>query len=421
MANIQAPKGTHDILPSEIYKWQFVENLFYNICRRFGYYEIRLPVFEYTELFQRGVGDTTDIVQKEMYTFEDKGGRSITLRPEGTASVVRSYIENGMASLPPPVKLFYNISAYRYEKMAKGRYREFHQFGVEAFGSKEPQIDVEVISLVHHFLDTLGIKEVKLNLNSIGCPVCRKDYNEKLRVFLEPKVPHLCDTCKTRFVKNPLRIIDCKDNRCKAHVQAAPALLDNVCSECKTHFDCVCSGLDSLKIPYSIDKGIVRGLDYYTKTVFEFISEHVGTQGTVLGGGRYDGLVEECGGVTTPGVGFAMGVERLLMVIESQGITIPKPTPVEIYIANIGPETNDFVTNLVFKLRVLGIPAERDLLARSVKAQMKYADKIGAKYTIVIGSTEMESNECVLKNMKTGNQQNISLDNISQILLCENT
>lgn len=412
----QAPKGTHDILPKDIYKWQYVENVFYDICKRFGYYEIRFPVFEHTELFQRGVGDTTDIVQKEMYTFDDKGGRSITLRPEGTAGVVRSYIENGMGSLPSPVKLYYNITAYRYEKMAKGRFREFHQFGVEALGSQSPDIDVEVISLVDLFYKELGINQIKLIINSIGCPCCRKEYNEKLKDFLKPNLNNLCTTCQTRYTRNPLRIIDCKEEKCQNIVKDAPSLLDNVCEECRSHFDQVCSGLTSLNIAYQVDKNIVRGLDYYTKTVFEFVSEHVGTQGTVCGGGRYDGLLEECGGSPTPAIGFAMGVERLLMVLESQAIEPLKPEPMDLFVANIGAETSDFSSALVYKLRAFGIHAERDVLGRSLKAQMKYADKMNAKYTIVIGTNEMESGKGILKDMSDGTQTEIKFDELESKL-----
>ena len=334
--SIQAPKGTRDILPEDINQWNFVEKEFALVCKRFGYKEIRIPVFEHTELFQRGVGDTTDVVQKEMYTFEDKGGRSITLRPEGTAGVVRSYIEHGMASLPQPVKLFYQITAYRYENVQKGRYREFHQFGVELLGAADPAADVEVISILSLFFKGLGIKNLKLNLNSIGCPKCRSAYNELLKSYLADKIGDMCDTCKTRYERNPMRIIDCKENSCKKNLIDAPALLDHICDDCREHFDSVTKKLEAIDIHYDIDKNIVRGLDYYTRTVFEFVSENIGTQGTVCGGGRYDGLVEACGGAPAPGIGFALGVERLLLEMNSQGIEFPMPEAPDIYIGAIG-------------------------------------------------------------------------------------
>ncbi|KNY28108.1 histidine--tRNA ligase [Pseudobacteroides cellulosolvens] len=408
----QTPKGTKDILPIESYKWQYVESQIAKVCANFGYKEIRTPVFEHTELFQRGVGDTTDIVQKEMYTFLDKGNRSISLRPEGTAGVVRSYIENGMSSLPQPVKLYYIISAYRYEKMAKGRYREFHQFGVETFGSKGPSIDVEIISLIKQLFDSLGLKDVGLNINSIGCPICRKEYNQKLMDYFRPSLDKLCGLCNNRFERNPLRIIDCKEEKCKTITAGAPAILDNLCEECSTHFEGLKKGLDNLGIVYNVDKNIVRGLDYYTKTVFEFISENVGTQGTICGGGRYDGLVQACGGPSTPAVGFAIGIERLLMEMESQGVPIPPQKEIEIYIATIGETSDTYAEKLIYDLRKRQIPAEKDLLQKSLKAQMKYADKLGAKYTVVLGDDEVKNNRAVLKNMKNGEQAEIALDNI---------
>ena len=412
----KAPKGTKDILPSEVYKWQYIEKRIAELCNSFGYKEIRIPVFEHTELFQRGVGDTTDIVQKEMYTFQDKGGRSITLRPEGTAGVVRSYIENGMASLPMPIKLYYNITAYRYENVQKGRYREFHQFGVECFGSNGPLVDVEIISMLNMFLDRLGIKDVELNINSIGCPKCRSEYNKKLLEYFKPNLGNLCGTCQSRYERNPLRIIDCKEEKCKVYTKDAPALLDNLCEECKEHFEGLKEGLENLGIKYNIDKTIVRGLDYYTKTVFEFVSKNIGAQGTVCGGGRYDGLIKECGGADTPGIGFAIGLERLLMVMESQGIEIPKPNPIDVYIATIGEKAQKYAQKLVYKIRQEGFSAETDLMGRSVKAQMKYADKLGAVYSLVIGDDEVDSNKAVLKNMLTGETKDISLDTLIERL-----
>ena len=409
---VQSPKGTRDILPSEVYKWQYVEKVIADICKSFGYKEIRTPVIEHTELFERGVGDSTDIVQKEMYTFLDKGGRSITLRPEGTAGVVRSYIQNGMSSLPQPVKLYYNISAYRYENVQKGRYREFHQFGVEAFGAKGPGIDAEAISILNILFIKLGIKGVGLRINSIGCPVCRKEYNNRLKEYLRPILDNLCDNCKERFERNPLRIIDCKEEKCREYTRHAPALVENLCDDCGSHFEGLKSELRNMGIDFVVDKNIVRGLDYYTKTVFEFVSDNVGTQGTICGGGRYDGLVELFGGPPTPGVGFALGMERLFMEIESQNISIPEPEGVDIFVATVGENADRFAQKLVYELRLHNINAEKNLMPRNIRAQMKYADKIGASFTVVLGDNEIETNRAALKNMKTGEEKIVSLDTI---------
>lgn len=410
--SIQTPKGTRDILPEDINKWNYVEKEFAVICKKFGYHEIRIPVFEYTELFQRGVGDTTDIVQKEMYTFNDKGGRSLTLRPEGTASVVRSFIEHGMSSQPQPVKLFYQITAYRYEQVQQGRYREFHQFGAELLGAANPAADVEIISLLSLFFQRLHVENLKLYLNSIGCPECRNAYNQLLKDYLADKIQGMCDTCKTRLDRNPMRILDCKEERCKGHIMHAPALLDNVCDDCRTHFESVIRKLDIMGIPYGIDKNIVRGLDYYTKTVFEFVSENIGTKGTVCGGGRYDGLVEEIGGKPTPGIGFALGVERLLLEMDSQGVVFPQAEAPDIYIGSIGEKAEMVVEKLTWQLRSKRISCIKDIMGRSVKAQMKYADKLGVRYSLILGDNEIESNKARLKDMKTGETKDISLDTL---------
>jgi len=411
----KAPKGTRDILPADSYKWQYIENLMSNTAELFGYKEIRTPVFEHTELFQRGVGDTTDIVQKEMYTFLDKGDRSITLRPEGTAGVVRSYIEHGMSSLPQPVKVYYNITAYRYENVQKGRYREFHQFGVEAFGAKGPQIDAEIISMLSLIFEKLGLKQIRLNINSIGCPVCRKEYNQKLKEFLKPNIEKFCATCRDRYERNPLRIIDCKEEKCKEYTKDVPYLIDNLCDECRSHFEGLKRELSVLGIPYTVDNRIVRGLDYYTKTVFEFVSDSIGAQGTVCGGGRYDGLVEECGGKPTPGIGFALGIERLLLQIESEGIELPKRQKTSVFIASIGQTADEYAAKIVFELRKANIFAEKDTAGRSLKAQMKYADKMGADYVIVLGDDEIANKSAIIKNMKTGEQSTINISDIKEI------
>ncbi len=408
----QAPKGTKDILPEDIHRWHFVESLFAETCGRFGYREIRIPVFEHTELFQRGVGDTTDIVQKEMYTFTDKGGRSITLRPEGTAGVVRSFIEHGMASQPQPVKLFYRITAYRYENVQKGRYREFNQFGAELLGAAAPAADAEIISMLALFFKKLGIGDLSLNLNSIGCPECRKVYNEKLKAYLADKIDGMCELCKDRINRNPMRILDCKEERCRAAVKDAPSLLDHICEDCREHFDSLTRRLDAIGIAYAIDRGIVRGLDYYTRTVFEFVSKNIGTQGTVCGGGRYDGLVEACGGAPTPGIGFALGAERLLLELQSRGIQLPGEVQPELYLGAIGAEAEGVCEKLAWQLREKGVYCVKDIMSRSAKAQMKYADKVGAHYALILGDNEIESNKASLRNMKTGESKDISLDSL---------
>ncbi len=413
----QAPKGTNDILPDEIYRWHHVERAFALLCKQFGYREIRVPVFEHTELFQRGVGETTDIVQKEMYTFIDKGGRSLTLRPEGTAGVVRSYIEHGMASSAQPVKLCYNITAYRYEKMQKGRYREFHQFGVEMFGAADSAADAEIISLLALFFERLGIRNLSLNLNSIGCPECRGVYNGLLKTFLTERLENLCTTCQERYQRNPMRVLDCKETACRNQTREAPALLDHLCGDCRTHFDELLRKLDAMQISYAIDKGIVRGLDYYTRTVFEFVSRNIGTQGTVCGGGRYDGLMEACGGPKMPGIGFGLGVERLLMEMESQGIESPAPDTSVIYLGSIGEKAADAVESLCWEMRRKGISCYKDVMGRSVKAQMKYADKLHTRYTMILGDTEIESGRAALRDMRTGESKDISLDSLTDRLM----
>lgn len=413
---IQKPKGTKDILPDEVYKWQYIESKIKDIFENAGMKEIRVPVFEHTELFSRGVGETTDVVQKEMYTFEDKGGRSITLRPEGTAGVVRSYIENGMASRPTPIKLWYEMAMYRYENVQKGRLREFRQIGTEVFGTSSYLADVEAIMLGVKIFEELNIPNIKLNLNSIGCPECRRKYQEALREFIRPNLEKYCDTCKTRFEKNPMRILDCKEKKCKEMNQGAPIILDYLCDDCREHFDKVKKMLTDLGVEFEIDAGIVRGLDYYTRTVFEFVSEDDGL--TVLGGGRYDGLVKEVGGQDTPAVGFAMGAERLLEVFERYNKGIVEPKTMDLYVANIGEKANEFATELVLKLRDKGIFVEKDICERSLKAQFKYADKNNVKFVLTLGDDEVETKKAKIKNMKTGEEIEVELkpENILEIV-----
>ncbi len=409
----KAPRGTNDIFYPKSNLWQYLESKMRSVCNRFGYTEIITPTFEHTELFLRGVGDTTDVVEKQMYTFTDKGERSITLRPEGTASVARAFIERNMYANPLPVKQFYIIPCFRYEKPQAGRLREFHQFGVEVFGSQSPTIDAEIISLVHLLLEEIGLKSVTLNINSIGCPTCRKAYNEKLIAYFKEHYDTLCDTCKSRLERNPLRILDCKSPICGELAKDAPKLIDHICEECSTHFEGVKNRLDALNIPYKINPDIVRGLDYYTKTVFEFVAEDIGAQSTVCGGGRYDGLVQELGGPETPGIGFAMGIERLILTLESKNAQFDTEINPDIYISSIGDVADLEAEKLVYQLRSGGLYAEKDRIGRSLKAQMKYADKIGATYTMVLGDTEVEAQSAELKNMQTGEKETVAFENLA--------
>ncbi len=406
----KAIKGTKDVLPKEAYKNQYIEATAIDIASKFGYKEIRTPVFEHTELFQRGVGDTTDVVQKEMYTFDDKGGRSITLRPEGTAGAVRSFLENGLCNEALPQKVCYLISCYRYEKPQAGRLREFHQFGVECFGTESPLADAEIISLAKTFFDTLGIKDLSLEINSIGCPKCRAEYHKALKEYFSSRKDELCDTCKGRLDRNPMRILDCKSPICHEIAEGAPVVIDYLCDECKEHFEKVQKYLDAQNIEYTINPQIVRGLDYYTKTVFEFVSNSIGAQGTVCGGGRYDGLVEELGGQHTPSLGFALGLERLMLLMEAQNCEFPEEEKPDLFIVALGEKATLKAVEIAKDMREEGFSALLDLNQRSVRAQMKYADKLGAKFNVVIGDNEVDSKIAKLKNMQTGEETEINLD-----------
>lgn len=410
----KAPRGTNDILPRDAAKWQYIEEKVKRICKSYGFGEIRTPVFEHTELFERGVGDTTDVVQKEMYTFLDKGERSITLRPEGTAGAARAFLEHNMYAEALPSKLFYNITCYRYEKPQAGRLREFHQFGAECYGAKGPAADAEIIQLAYAVLQELGIPGIKLNINSIGCPECRKKYNEVLREYFKDHLDTLCATCNSRYEKNPLRILDCKSSVCKSIGEKAPMLLDYICPECSEHFETLKKYLEASGIEYSVDPTIVRGLDYYTKTVFEFKTELPGTQGTVCGGGRYDGLIEELGGNSIPGIGFAMGVERIILAMENAGVMPEFNDAPDLFVATIGDKADVYSMGYINTLRKKGVNVIRDYLGRSLKAQMKYADKMGAVYTLVLGDTEIEENSAKLKNMQTGEEVLLCLDNVAE-------
>ena len=410
-------KGTQDTLPSESYKIQFVEQSVLEIAKNYGYKEIRVPVFEHTELFQRGVGDTTDVVQKEMYTFDDKGGRSITLRPEGTAGVVRSYIEHGLFNEAQPQKVCYLISCYRYEKPQAGRLREFHQFGCECFGTASPAADAELISLVNDIFAFLDVKNLKIQINSIGCPECRKHYHEALQKYFESKKEELCPTCLGRLERNPMRILDCKSPVCSDIAKDAPKVTDYLCDECSDHFEKTQKYLDTMGIDYEVNPSIVRGLDYYTKTVFEFVSTEIGAQGTVCGGGRYDGLVEEIGGNHTPALGFAMGMERLLLLMQAQGIEFPPEAKCDLYIASMGENATLKASQIASDIRGNGMHAQFDIVGRSVKAQMKYANKIGAAYTVVLGDSEIEAGVAKVKNMADGSETEMNIDDIAEEIM----
>ena len=409
---INIPKGTKDVLPSQSYKWQYVEAAAREVARTYNLSEIRTPTFEYTELFSRGVGETTDVVNKEMYTFEDKGGRSITLKPEGTAGAARLFIENGLASSPLPLKAYYIIPAFRYERPQAGRLREFHQFGIEVFGSDGYYTDAEVILAASLFLERLGVK-TRLELNSIGCPECRAEYNKALKEYFRPHLSDMCETCRSRFDKNPLRMLDCKEEGCKKFTADAPAILDYLCPDCKAHFEGVKRLLTAEGVEFTVNPRIVRGLDYYTRTVFEFVSDRIGAQGTVCGGGRYDGLIGQLGGKPTPAIGFAAGIERLMLLMENTGLSFGENQKPRIYIAGMDEKSREAAFRLASQLRKEGISAETDSMNRSLKAQLKYADKLGAEYVAVIGEIELANGGVNLKEMKSGNQEFVRFENIA--------
>lgn len=409
----KAPRGTKDIIPAEAYKWNYLEEKFRDLCRLYGYEEIRTPVFEHTELFKRGVGDTTDIVQKEMYTFKDRGDRDLTLKPEGTAGVIRAFIENKMYAETQPTKLFYITPCFRYERPQSGRQRQFHQFGVEAIGSDTPSLDAEVISLAMQFLGEAGLKDLTVSINSVGCPVCREEYNRLLKDYLANKAHVLCDLCNDRRDKNPMRVIDCKNETCQANIVDIPLMADHLCDNCKDHFKQLKAYLDEMNIKYAVDKKIVRGLDYYKRTAFEIISNDLGAQSTVCGGGRYDGLVEQIGGPSGySGIGFGLGAERLLLTLEANGVEIGNPNHTDIFVVTIGDKAKLKSFSILKDLRENHISADKDHLDRSLKAQFKYSNKINAKYTIVIGDDELDKDKATLKNMETGDQKLIKISEL---------
>lgn len=406
-------KGTQDLLPQNSYKTQYVEQAMREIAHAYGYHEVRTPVFEQTDLFERGVGGTTDVVQKEMYTFTDKGGNSLTLRPEGTAGAARAFLEHGLFNEPLPQKMYYFTSCYRHENPQAGRLREFHQFGIECFGTASPAADAEAIALARSVFDYLGVTGLSIEINSIGCPECRKNYLAALRKYFSSHVDELCETCRGRLERNPMRILDCKSPACAAIAKGAPTCIEYLCEDCREHFGKVKDYLDVLEIDYAVNPRIVRGLDYYTRTVFEFVSGQIGAQGTVCGGGRYDGLMEELGSDRHyPSLGFGLGIERLLLVMEAQGIPFPEPPGCDLFIGSIGEDALKKAMALADAMRADGVSVEYDVLGRSVKAQMKYANKLGASYTMVLGEEEIRKDTAVLKNMGDGSTQEVSLSAI---------
>ncbi len=409
---IQLVKGTKDIYGVEVKAWQEIEGKMRRLCETFGIGEIRTPAFEFTELFVRGVGETTDIVQKEMYTFTDDGDRSLTLRPEGTAGAVRAYIEHGMHNQAQPTKLYYISPTFRCENTQAGRQRQFHQFGIEILGSYSAAQDAEVISVATVLLEEMGIKGVELRINSLGCPECRARYNRTLKEFIGKNLDKLCDTCKERFEKNPLRVLDCKEEGCQAIIADAPSVLDCLDEECTAHFEKVQAILKENGIPFTVDPKIVRGLDYYTRTVFEFVFDGL----TVCGGGRYDMLVEECGGKPTGAVGFGLGIERLMMILEKLNGPLADMPERDVYIGSMGEAGLMRAQALTFALRKSGVKADCDTVERSVKAQMKYANKIGAKYSVILGDSELESGKVQLKEMETGEAEEVSVADLVEIL-----
>ncbi len=414
---ISAPRGTKDVLPTQSHAWQTLERTLHEVARRFDYREIRFPTFEHTELFLRGVGDTTDVVQKEMYTFPSKSGRSLTLRPEGTASAVRLFIQNALYAAGLPQKLYYIAPNFRYENPQAGRYREHHQFGVECFGSPHPEADAEVIALADSFLRALHLTDVRLSINSIGCKACRPAYLAALQDYYTARRDELCPTCHDRLTRNPLRLLDCKETKCARLSEDAPAITDHLCPDCAAHMDALCTLLTEMRIDYTVNPRIVRGLDYYTRTVFEFVTDQLGAQSTVCGGGRYDELVETLGGPSTPGLGFGAGLERLLLVMEAQGQT-PAPPTADLCVVTAGQVTGAQVAPLVLSLRRVGLGVAFDLMRRSLGAQMKAADKQGARWCLVLGESEMNTGKAQLKRMSDGEKRDCALtaEDIARVL-----
>lgn len=406
------PRGTKDILPDSIGAWRYVETAIRKVCDLYGYKELRTPIFEHTELFLRGIGETTDVVEKEMYTFDDRGKRSITLRPENTAAAVRAYLEHKMYADSALNKLFYIGPMFRYDRPQAGRYRQFHQFGVEAIGSDNPAVDAEVILLAAQFLRGLGLIDLKLYINSVGCPKCRPVYRERLQAFLRDKLAGFCSDCQSRFERNPMRILDCKNEKCSELSQGAPQMTDCLCDECSDHFQQLQMNLQAANLEFSLNPRLVRGLDYYTKTAFEFQYAPLGAQSAVCGGGRYDGLIAECGGHATPAIGFAIGLERVLLALEKQGLLPETKEASDIFIVALGKAVQTEAFKILCELRDNGVKSDMDFAGRSMKAQMKQANKLNAKYAVILGEDEVKEGCVLLKNMQTSEQIKIALTDI---------
>lgn len=413
---IRRPRGTSDILPGQVEKWQYIEGKIRQICREYGYTEIRTPIFESTELFQRGVGETTDVVEKEMYTFLDKGENSLTLRPEGTASVVRAFVENSLYGQALPLKLYYLGPMFRYDRPQAGRFRQFHQFGVEVLGSTDPLVDAEMMVMAMDLYHRLGLDNLELQLNSVGCPECRIQHRAALQEFLTPRAEKLCDNCRKRLERNPMRVLDCKGENCQVATVGAPTTLQYLCADCKAHFNTVRDVLDTAGIKYVINERMVRGLDYYTRTAFEILAPGIGAQASIGGGGRYDGLVEELGGPPTPGVGYALGIERILLALELQGEQLPVSSQVEVFVGTLGSEQKRLAFSILSRLRKQGIFANMDYLGRSLKAQMKQAGKLGARFTVLVGGEELARQAVTIRDMQEGKQEEVSLEKLENFL-----
>mgnify|MGYP000849113620 CR=1 FL=1 len=414
----RVPRGTRDILPEEAAWWQLLEEKIRTTCKLFGYQEIRTPVFEHTELFTRSVGEVTDIVAKEMYTFTDRGDRQLTLRPEGTASVARAYLENNLQAKAQPVKLYYTGPMFRYDRPQAGRYRQFHQFGVEVFGSQDAAVDAEVILLALFFFSALGLKEFSLQVNSVGCPRCRGPYRGKLQEYLKEQLSGLCSDCAERYEKNPLRVLDCKKKSCQGLLAGVPLLTDSLCHECEEHFKAVCGALDELGVEYEINPRLVRGLDYYTKTAFEIISPALGAQSSICGGGRYDNLIATIGGPDIPGIGFAVGIERVLLALQKENVPAPAENATAVFVARAGVSSVQAL-QLTMELRRAGLPAETDFLGRSLKAQLKYADKKGIRYAVLLGAEELQKGQAAVRDMRDGTQQAVDLPGLADYLAAQ--
>lgn len=413
----RVPRGTADFLPGDVAKWKYLEDKARDLCRRYHFLEVRTPIFEYTELFQRGVGETTDIVEKEMYTFTDRAGRSLTLRPEGTAPVVRAFVENKVYAQPQPTKWFYIGPMFRYERPQTGRMRQFNQFGVEVFGARDPGLDAEIIALGRDYFEEIGLSGVTAEINSVGCPACRPVHRERLVAYLTPLREKLCKDCQSRLDRNPLRVLDCKNERCREITAQAPKITDFLCGDCGPHFDAVKDTLDLLKVPYRVNPWLVRGLDYYTQTAFEYVLEGRGAQaGTLGGGGRYNGLVEEIGGGDVPGFGFALGLDRILVALEENGVQLPAHRRLDCYVVSLGEAAKRRAVTLLAELRRAGCSADRDVLDRKMKGQMKAADREQARYVVILGEEELGRDAAVVKEMATGRQEEVRLDRLVEYI-----